>query len=417
LCNSELPGTPWTAYRVFFSPKPIETKAAAAGGQFDPCFLDGPIETGQGSFRSMSTVDLFPQDQSTAFASRSEVDRYFDLDGDMSKVERSFLADLLTEVSDHDCRCDYKKQDRQRAKHDRFRRCGEQGSRLSCPECAISFYTRFFCKHKLCDRCARIYGGEIRRRIKGLVTPIFAEKKKGWTVALLTLSESSAVYRGRYPNAEEYQAFNRHVSEFCRLFYGKYRGTWTRKGKVREDRKRYQGAGWFAVNEFGQDNTNLHAHVLLYGPWIPHKKLLAAWIKITGGHRGCHIEPIRNPKVAASYVSKYLTKPPRFLDPNTAVKFVLATHRQRRIRTGGIFYNCLARKQEKRPVDLCPFCVQGLRHDGVCDLTESAQGLNLKYVRDNRELFATEELKNLVRFLPGGVMPVGLPECPSLLPN
>jgi hypothetical protein len=365
----------------------------------------------------MPTIDLFPDDQKTAFATRNQVDEFFGLDGDMSKIERSFLADLLTEESDYECRFDYKKQDRQRAKHDRFRRCGEQGSRLTCPECSINYYTRFFCKHKLCDRCSRIYGQGIRRRIKKLVTPVFANKKKGWTVALLTLSESSAQYRGRYPNPEEYKSFNRHVAEFCRLWFGKYRGTWTKKGKVREDRKRYQGAGWFAINEFGQDNTNLHSNILLYGPWTPHKKLLASWIKITGGHRGCHIEPIKTPEIASNYVSKYLTKPPRFLDPNTAVKFVLATHRQRRIRSGGVFYNCLKLEKLERLKDLCPFCVQPLRHDGVCDLTESVYGLNLKYVRDHRELFETDELRNLVRSLPGGIMPVGLPECPSLLPN
>ena len=365
----------------------------------------------------MPTIDLFPNEHQTAFAKRTQIDEFFSLDGDMSKVERSFLADLLTEVSDDECRFDYKKQDRQREKHNRFRRCGEQGSRFCCPECSINYYTRFFCKHKLCDVCSRIYGGKIRKRIKALITPIFAKKKKGWTVALLTLSESSAQYRGRYPNPDEYKAFNRHVAEFCRLWYGKYQGTWTAKGKIRERRNRYQGAGWFAVNEFGQDNTNLHSHVLLYGPWIPHKKLLASWVKITGGHRGCHIEPVRNPKVASTYVAKYLTKPPRFLDPNTAVKFVEATHRQRRIRSGGVFYNCLKMEKPKRSPDLCPFCVQPLRHEGVIQLSESLDGLNLKYVRDHRELFETDELKKAVQFLPRGVMPISLPFCPELLPN
>ncbi len=333
----------------------------------------------------------------------------------MSSVERGFLADLLQDhYSDH--WYDWNKVQRRLVIVQRFRNCGQEGSRRPCPTCLINFYTRYFCKFRLCDQCARIYGKEIQKKIKALVVPIYANKKARWTVAMLTLSESSAKYRGRYPNREEYRQFNRNVSDFCRLFYGKFRGRWTRTGKVSEDRKRYQGAGWFAVNEFGRDNTNLHCHILLYGPWVPYDDLLNAWVRITGGDTGCYIKPIFTPEAAAYYVSKYITKPPRFLDPNTAVKFVLASKSQRRIRSGGIFYNRIKLDKREAQVDTCPFCLDQLLFGGVCHLSETSDGLNLAHVRKHRELYETAEFQEIVDMLPGGTLPVGLPDCPSLLP-
>lgn len=343
---------------------------------------------------------------------RSQHPDNFNLGEDMSPVERSFLADSLVERYERDhpgeSTAVY------RGQTDRFRFCGHQGSRLICPSCQIPFYTRFFCKFRLCDTCSRIYGKEIRDKIIKLITPIFAKKKRGWTIALLTLSESKEKYRGRYPNREEYQRFNRHVSEFCRLFYGKYKGGWSKKGKIVERRSRFQGAGWFAVNEFGDNNTNLHSHLLLYGPWVPHKKLLAAWARITGGDTGCHIEPIADPHGAGKYISKYITKAPRFLNPLTAIDFVVTTKSQRRIRSGGIFYNSLKRRKPERTADLCPFCVVELDYQGTVFLTETGDGLNLPHIRKNRELYETEELREIVNSLPGGALPCNLPYYPSL---
>jgi len=356
---------------------------------------------------------LFTDDQVQTAGKRSD---FFSLEGDLSPVERNYIADLLV---DHyrDNEYNFKKATALIRRVDRFRNCGSEGSRRPCPSCSINFYTRYFCKHRICDVCARIYGKVIRDKVTRLINPVFANRKKGWTVAMLTLSESSGKYRGRYPNREEYRRFNQNVSTFCRLFYGKFRGTWTRTGKVREDRKHFLGAGWFAVNEFGQDNNNLHSHILIYGPWIPHSKLLAAWIKITGGDRGCYIEPMQKPSVAIRYVSKYITKPPRFLDPSVAVKFVVASKSQRRIRSGGIFYNQIKIEKGDRHPDTCPFCLVNLAYGGVCDLLETTDGINLSYVRKHREEFERESFREILCLLPGGTIPAGLPEWPSLLPN
>lgn len=334
----------------------------------------------------------------------------------MSQVERSFIADLLLEDLHADIYWDTKL-GQQSEIIERFRRCGQQGRVQFCPRCRLKFFSRFYCKYRLCDVCARIYGRQVYRKVMDLIGPCLAKRKKGYTVAMLTLSESSGKYRAHYPNQEEYKRFNRNVGTFCRLFYGKFCGKFSRTGKVIEDRKRFQGAGTVAVNEFGQDNNNLHCHILLYGPWVPWEKLQRAWVRITGGDTGCFIEPIRNPNKAAHYVAKYITKAPRFFDPARAVEYVKAVKGARRIRTTGIFYNQVRLPKVDLGRDECPFCCVYLEYDGIRDLATCSFGLNLHHVRKHPELYEKDPLAKISRELPWGVTPVTLPESPALWPN
>ena len=360
------------------------------------------------------TLPLFDHDQ--VHCSRSPVPESFSLDDDMAQVERSFLADLLLEDLSADIHWNTKL-GQQAEIIERFRQCGQQGRVQVCPRCSLKFFSRFYCKYRLCDVCARIYGRQVYKKVMELIGPCLASRKPGWTVAMLTLSESSGKYRSHYPNQDEYKRFNRNVGAFCRLFYGKFRGRFTRSGKVGEDRKRFQGAGTVAVNEFGQDNNNLHCHLLLYGPWIAWETLQRAWVRITGGDTGCHIEPIRNPNKAAHYVAKYITKAPRFIDPARAVEFVKSAKGSRRIRTGGIFYNQIKLSKVDHDRDQCPFCFVYLEYEGIRDVTACQFGLNLHHVRKHPELYGSDPLAKISRELPGGVTPISIPKSPALWPT
>jgi hypothetical protein len=333
----------------------------------------------------------------------------------MSQVERSFLADLLIEDIDPGIHWNTKV-GQQLEIIERFRRCGQEGRVSVCPSCNIKFFSRFYCKARLCDVCARIYGRQVYKKVMDLIGPCLADRKKGWTVAMLTLSESSGKYRCRYPDCDEYRRFNRNVGAFCRLFYGKFRGKFSRTGKVVENRKHFRGAGTIGVNEFGQDNNNLHCHLLIYGPWIPWAELQRAWVRITGGDTGCFIEPIRNPNKAAHYVAKYITKAPRFLDPTRAVEYVNAVKGSRRIRTGGVFYNQVKLSKADRERDQCPFCFAYLQYEGIKDLADCSFGLNLHHVRKHGDLYGADPLAEISKQLPRGVTPVSLPKSPSLWP-
>jgi hypothetical protein len=227
---------------------------------------------------------------------------------------------------------------------------------------------------------------------------------------MLTLSESTGKYRGQYPTAEQTKEFNRKVAAFCRLFYGKYRGRWNGdRSRVVENRRRYQGAGTFAVNEFGDNNNNLHCHILLYGPWIPYKELLAAWVEISGGDTGVYIEPIRGSSKAARYVSKYIMKPPRFGNLCRAINYLVATKGLRRIRTGGGFYNALKKKKTVRNEEICPICDSVLVYDGVVSLDDTRYYYNWYDVRRDPERFGFDLLRGYrppPQELPEGVMPI-----------
>lgn len=344
------------------------------------------------------------------FPTGDPVPEMFSLEDDMPQVERDYLAELLKADA-------FQTTDLRLANRleiiERFRLCRSQGRCMFCPKCGHDYFSRFYCKARLCDTCARIYGRQVYKKIMHLVEPFFANRKKGWTIAMLTLSESTAKYRGRFPDQDDTKRFNQNVAAFCRLFYGKHRGRFSRTGKIVEDRKRYQGAGTIGVNEFGQDNNNLHCHLLIYGPWIPHQKLLSAWIKITGGDRGCFIEPIRQPSKAAHYVSKYLTKPPRFFDMKRAVEYIKATKGTRRIKTSGIFYNRIKMEKIAHEPDLCPFCIVPLMYAGIRSI-ESNQGINLHHVRKHPELYETDRLREIVKLIPRGAMPAGLPQAPPI---
>lgn len=360
------------------------------------------------------SFDLFSHSQ--IHRKKSTSPERFTLDDDMSRVERSFLADLL--IEDIGDVITWRESPlRKKEIVERFRKCGDQGKVHQCPSCLVRFYSRFYCKHRLCDVCARIYGRQVYKRVMELIGPCLSNRKKGWTIAMLTLSESSGKYRNHYPDSDEYKRFNHNVGAFCRLFYGKYRGKFTRTGKVREDRKHYRGAGSIGVNEFGQGNNNLHSHILLYGPFIPWEKLQAAWVKITGGDTGCFIEPIRNPDKAAHYVAKYITKPPRFYDPTEAIDFVKATKGARRIRTGGIFYNQMKLEKLERDRDRCPFCCVFLHYEGLADLERVIFGFNLHHVRKNPDFYESGEIFSEIKSLPRGVTPIDFPEFPRLLPR
>lgn len=331
----------------------------------------------------------------------------FEQDGDMSDAERNHLAEKLDDfalggsgLENYQSRL---------IVNGRFRDCGKQGSRFGCGECKTLFYTRFFCKFKLCDRCARIYGKSLREKMLDLLRPCFSNRKKSWSVKMVTLSTSSNKYGGGYPSRKQYKRFNSDVAAFCRLHYGKYEGYWSRTGKVAQRRKKYLGAGTFAVNEFGQDNNNLHCHILLYGPWVPHEKLLESWIRITGGDRGCHVQPLRNPEIAAAYVTKYLTKPPRFLDTDKAVDFIESTRHTRRIRTGGIFYNQLKNVKTSEPL-LCPYCVEKLEYSGVFNLSIDKSVVDLRHARKNKgEWLEDRRSENVLAHLPAGATAVNEP--------
>ena len=100
------------------------------------------------------------------------------------------------------------------------------------------------------------------------------------------------------------------------------------------------GPGWGAlvVDEVGFNNTNLHAHIIFYGPYIEQARLAAVWHEISG-HQVAWINKAR---VAGSrallHLLKYVSKPPAD-NPGIMGRLEVAFHGTKRVHALGLFYN------------------------------------------------------------------------------
>jgi len=70
------------------------------------------------------------------------------------------------------------------------------------------------------------------------------------------------------------------------------------------------GAAVLEISHGWRDSLwHVHLHCLLQGSFVPHADLKAAWWRITGDSNIVDIRPVHNAEQAASYITKYITKP------------------------------------------------------------------------------------------------------------
>jgi hypothetical protein len=117
--------------------------------------------------------------------------------------------------------------------------------------------------------------------------------------------------------------------------------------------------GWGAIwcDEVGFENTNLHAHILFYGPYVPQTRLAEVWKKISG-HEVVYItETRKRGGKALLYMLKYVSKPPAN-DPELIGLLEVAFHDTRRVHALGVFYNFVGEDSdnEKSEWGKCPHC-------------------------------------------------------------
>jgi hypothetical protein len=132
------------------------------------------------------------------------------------------------------------------------------------------------------------------------------------------------------------------------------------------------GAIW--VNEVGYDNTNLHAHILIFCPYIPQRRLSEVWEQVSGNPVvWINQAAVSGPK-ALSYLLKYVSKAPSN-DPKFIGQLEVAFHKVRRVHSMGLFYNFAAKDPdaEQSHWKLCPLCGANLQMIGsVLTLREIA---------------------------------------------
>jgi len=121
------------------------------------------------------------------------------------------------------------------------------------------------------------------------------------------------------------------------------------------------------MDEFGSGNSNLHAHGVYVGPYLPQKLLSQWWNEITGGSFIVSIKAAPSFEKALSHSLKY---PSKFWDapPSRLVELEVAFHKVRRFHTLARFYNPPETQNEpgmesdaKDEAKRCPFCGSYLR--------------------------------------------------------
>ena len=232
------------------------------------------------------------------------------------------------------------------AEADRIAGCGENISAHRCPECGHQYKVPVRCHSRVCDRCGYVSGKQLQDDMLTAVRSVMSQKRRGWTVALLTLTISSARFGPDGVTYEDLKKAGHQLSDFMRLFYAKFQGRRSRHGKIVAGDK-YRGAGALAVMELDQ-RGNLHFHCFTYGPFIPQRLLSTEWNKITGDSYIVDIRAVKGGSAAAvAYVLKYITKPPALEAYSDLARYALVIKGIRRLRQFGILYNKVKKPKRK----------------------------------------------------------------------
>ncbi len=278
----------------------------------------------------------------------------------------------------------------------RYVKCGLEALDLQCPECHTKYYIRKLCKSRICEVCGRIYRGKLFRTMQDVLKKETAHKKRGYCLSMLTLSVTSKRYGDKMPDRSDIKRFYKETSLFLRLHYGKYKSRLTDKGKIVENRKRYIGSGWIAAIEFGSDNNNLHCHAIVYGPIRKWFELKTSWSSITTDSLGVWIKKVDNPKKAANYVLKYITKPPNTDSYAYIANYSISVKGSRRLRSGGVFYNRIKLPKYKNRPCQCIYCRHRLIYSGDIDLDKANNHIDLYKELDEIDDLGLDTYNNIL---------------------
>ena len=337
---------------------------------------------------SARVLDLFGARVNPAGRPRRKQSEIFSLESDLSDGERWLVAEqiekrVLSARSNPAAEWSDRSGERLLVEAERYAKCGLEVLPLDCCDCASGYMVPIFCRSRICERCGRIYRNQIAKQIETVLNECIEADRRGYVLALLTLTVNSRRWGGRMPSRRDIKRFMGEKSQFLRLYFGKFRGVWTKKGKIREDRKRFIGAGSVGVLEVGHDNNNLHFHAIVYGPIKVWADMVADWQRITGDSRGVDIRArgARDPKRLASYVLKYMTKPPSG-HYGFIADYSIMIKGSRRLSTSGIFYRRIKRTVKEKRRCSCAVCGGRLVPLEPCLAHRSGDRLNLYQALD-----------------------------------
>jgi hypothetical protein len=223
------------------------------------------------------------------------------------------------------------------SKANRFLQCSLYAHLYVCDGAAQHrLFSPIYCDLRFCPRCAPRQFARLFAKYAPILSKVCATKKPGFRLREITLTSRN---QGALTN-EQPKTLNQAV-----------------KLTLRELMRNVEGWGALWCDEVGFDNTNLHAHVLFYGPYIDQRELARVWKK-TSGHQVVWIaEAHGDGSKALLYMLKYVSKPPTS-DANRVGLLEVAFHKVRRVHSLGVFYRLAGRDTDAEQSEWtrCPHC-------------------------------------------------------------
>jgi hypothetical protein len=231
-----------------------------------------------------------------------------------------------------------------------------------CPEpaCGQRFFLELFNKYNALDAVANTIVPDWENR------PARKPRAGDFVMAKIDIT---TVNIGRMPTRIETRSFNRDIRKLFRAAERAFGLTYPKRSKLdghmsaeRPFQRGDYGVLW--TDEFGGEskrpgrrgNTNLHAHAIYCGPYIPQEWLSEKWAEIRAdGSKIVSIKSARTFRAGLYHALKYAGK---FLstDPSRLAELELAFHRVRRVHTMGGFYNAIRPNTLPKPLPRCPHC-------------------------------------------------------------
>jgi ribosomal protein S27AE len=223
------------------------------------------------------------------------------------------------------------------SKANRYVQCYRYGNRFKCKgKEAHELFAPISCDLRYCPRCGPQQFMRLIRKYSPVVKFLASKRRRGLLLREITLTTRKT---GTL-TPEQIKKFNDDVKKTLKKLM---------KGN----------ADWGAIwcDEVGFNNTNLHAHILFYGPYIDQSRLAEVWRQVSG-HEIVFIKKTHtNGPEALIHLFKYVSKPPAD-DPKLIGQLEVAFHGRRRVHALGVFYNFVGEEAEdqKNEWKTCPHC-------------------------------------------------------------
>jgi len=202
--------------------------------------------------------------------------------------------------------------------------------RFLCNHCGNAIDVPIHCSSKSCSVCTDIRRWRIRERIQYALTGLPSGQVLRWRHVVLTVKNSPDLAN----------RLDHLVKSFRKL---RHRAVW----------KSSQYGGFYVIEiTEGVDGWHPHLHIVSYGHYVPWRKLLAAWCRVTGDSRHIQVSTIRDGANIAYYISKYITKATTLSSASTVMLDLVCKNR----RLFGPFGKAAELMKRYRPPRKIAFC-------------------------------------------------------------